>query len=128
MLSHAQAQRYADEGIAVYACHPGDSESRLSRDLGFGGSMGAADSARTPAWLATCAEPGAPSGSYFAHCGVPDTTSIHICAAVQNGRAVGVTVRTAPGSKKLSRCIAAGVRGLSFPSHPRMDVTRTTFE
>ena len=31
-------------------------------------------------------------GSYFGHCGVPDSMHLTICAAVQNGRAVGVTV------------------------------------
>ena len=67
-------------------------------------------------------------GSYFSHCGVPDSTAIHICAAVQNGRAVGVTVTTTPRNRAIERCVAGAVRGLSFPSHPRMDVTRTTFE
>ncbi|MEQ9321919.1 MAG: hypothetical protein RIF41_22310 [Polyangiaceae bacterium] len=67
-------------------------------------------------------------GSYFSHCGVPESTAIHICAAVQNGRAVGVTVTTTPRSRAIERCVAGAVRGLGFPSHPRMDVTRTTFE
>jgi hypothetical protein len=67
------------------------------------------------------------SGSYFSHCGVPDSVGIHICAAVQNGRAVGVTVTTKPRNPKMEACIAAGVRGLKFPSHPKLDVTRTTF-
>lgn len=67
-------------------------------------------------------------GTYFGHCGVPDAMRVHICAAVQNGVAVGVTVTTDPGSAKIASCIATAVRGLSFPSHPRMDVTQTTFE
>lgn len=66
-------------------------------------------------------------GSYFSSCGVPSSMSIHICAAVQNGRAVGVSVRTTPPSPKHQACIAGGVRRLSFPSHPKLDVTRTTF-
>ena len=66
-------------------------------------------------------------GSYFAHCGVPDSTGLSICAAVQNGRAVGVTVTARPRSPGLERCVAASVRGLSFPSNPKLDVTRTTF-
>lgn len=66
-------------------------------------------------------------GSYFAHCGVPDSMGINICAAVQNGRAVGVTVTTKPRDPRIQSCIAAGVRGLSFPSHPKLDVSRTTF-
>jgi hypothetical protein len=66
-------------------------------------------------------------GGYFAHCGVPDSMSLNICAAVQNGRAVGVTVHTKPPDRRIQACVAAGVRGLSFPAHPKLDVTRTSF-
>jgi len=66
-------------------------------------------------------------GSYFAHCGVPDAMGINICAAVQNGRAVGVTVTTKPRDPRIQSCIAAGVRGLSFPSNPKLDVSTTNF-
>jgi len=66
-------------------------------------------------------------GSYFAHCGVPNSMSVSICAAVQNGRAVGVSVYTKPRNGRISGCVAASVRGLRFPSNPRLDVTRTTF-
>ena len=66
-------------------------------------------------------------GSYFAHCGVPDSAKISICAAVQNGRAVGVTVVVTPRNRGVEGCIAAGVRGLSFPSNPKLDVTHTNF-
>ena len=66
-------------------------------------------------------------GSYFAHCGVPDSMNLNICAAVQNGRAVGVTVSTKPPDRRVQSCVAAGVRGLSFPSHPKLDVSRTSF-
>ncbi len=67
------------------------------------------------------------SGSYFVGCGVPDSMSINICAAVQNGRAVGVTVTTSPSNPRVASCINASVRRLNFPSHPKLDVTRTTF-
>jgi eukaryotic-like serine/threonine-protein kinase len=66
-------------------------------------------------------------GSYFGHCGVPDSMNINICAAVQNGRAVGVTVTTRPPDRRAQSCIAAAVRGLRFPSNPKLDVTRTQF-
>ena len=66
-------------------------------------------------------------GSYFAHCGVSDSAKINICAAVQNGRAVGVTVVVTPRNPGAASCIAAGVRGLSFPSNPKLDVTHTSF-
>jgi len=67
-------------------------------------------------------------GGYFRHCGVPGSMGVRICAAVQNGQAVGVTVTTSPRSGKVGRCIANAVRGLGFPSHPRMDVTTTVFK
>jgi hypothetical protein len=66
-------------------------------------------------------------GTYFGHCGVPSSMTVSICAAVQNGRAVGVSVSTTPRDGRISSCVSSAVRGLSFPSHPRLDVTRTTF-
>ncbi len=66
-------------------------------------------------------------GTYLNSCGVPSSMSVNICAAVQNGRAVGVTVTTNPPNKGISSCVANAVRALSFPSHPRLDVTNTTF-
>jgi hypothetical protein len=66
-------------------------------------------------------------GGYFSHCGVPFSMNVNICAAVQNGRAVGVTVTTQPSDPKKAACIASAVRGLSFPTHPKLDVTRTRF-
>jgi hypothetical protein len=66
-------------------------------------------------------------GSYFSHCGVPHSMAVNICAAVQNGRAVGVTVSTRPSDSKKVSCITNAVRNLSFPSHPKLDVTRTAF-
>jgi eukaryotic-like serine/threonine-protein kinase len=67
------------------------------------------------------------NGSYLGGCGVPDSMSVSICAAVQNGRAVGVTVSTNPRNPKVSSCVSGAVRRLSFPSHPKLDVTRTSF-
>jgi eukaryotic-like serine/threonine-protein kinase len=66
-------------------------------------------------------------GTYLNGCGVPSNMSVNICAAVQNGRAVGVTVTTNPPNKGIASCISGAVRGLPFPSHPRLDVTNTTF-
>jgi hypothetical protein len=66
-------------------------------------------------------------GDYFSHCGAPDATRIEICAAVQAGRAIGVTVRTKPGNPGVADCIARAVRSIVFPSHRRLDVVHTTF-
>jgi hypothetical protein len=66
-------------------------------------------------------------GSYLNSCGVPSNMTVNVCAAVQNGHAVGVTVSTSPSNPGIASCIAGRVRGLPFPSHPRLDVARTTF-
>ncbi|MBK8254507.1 MAG: hypothetical protein IPK82_17795 [Polyangiaceae bacterium] len=66
-------------------------------------------------------------GTYLNSCGVPPSMAVNVCAAVQNGRAVGVTVTTDPPNPGISSCIAGQVRSMGFPSHPRLDVTRTSF-
>ena len=52
MLSTAFAERLADRNICVNACHPGDVNSTLSNDLGFGGHQSPEEGADTPLWLA----------------------------------------------------------------------------
>ena len=66
-------------------------------------------------------------GSYFDGCRVPARYEVSICAAVQNGQVLGATVRTSPRAPRLERCIDEEVRSLSFPMHPRLDVTTTVF-
>jgi hypothetical protein len=66
------------------------------------------------------------TGSYLNACGVPESMSVSVCAAIQNGRAVGVTVTTKPRSAKAS-CISRQIRNLRFPSNPKLDITRTNF-
>lgn len=66
MLTVAYAKRFADDGITVNACHPGDVRSQLSRDLGFGGHESPEQGARTPVWLATQLVGGEVTGRYFA--------------------------------------------------------------
>ena len=67
------------------------------------------------------------TGSYLNTCGVPSSMAVSVCAAIQNGRAVGVTVTTKPRDGGKSACIANQIRRLSFPSNPKLDVTRTSF-
>ncbi len=66
------------------------------------------------------------SGSYFSHCGVPSNVAVNICVAVQAGKAVGVTVSTSPNHSSRA-CISKAVRGMRFPSHPKLDVVRVAF-
>lgn len=67
------------------------------------------------------------SGAYLNGCGLPASTGVDVCVAVQNGRAVGVTVRTQPSNPGVASCISGHLRAMSFPSHPKLDVTRTHF-
>jgi hypothetical protein len=67
-------------------------------------------------------------GSYLNACGVPPTMSVSICAAVQNGRAVGVSVNTKPRNAGIASCVSGQIRGMAFPAHPRLDVARTHFK
>jgi hypothetical protein len=67
------------------------------------------------------------NGAYLNACGVPSHMAVSVCAAVQNGRAVGVTVRTTPSNPGIESCVRGQVMQKSFPSHPRMDVVTTTF-
>jgi NAD(P)-dependent dehydrogenase (short-subunit alcohol dehydrogenase family) len=67
MLTVAFAERLQSHGVAVNACHPGDVNSNLSNDLGFGGHESPRDGARTPAWLATDPAGQQNTGKYFEH-------------------------------------------------------------
>jgi NAD(P)-dependent dehydrogenase (short-subunit alcohol dehydrogenase family) len=65
MLTVAFSQRLEPYDIAVNACHPGDVNSKLSNDLGFGGSESPKAGARTPVWLATDPAGQEQTGEYF---------------------------------------------------------------
>lgn len=67
------------------------------------------------------------TGSYLNACGVPSSMGVSICAAIQNGRAVGVTVTTTPRNGSIAGCISGQIRNLRFPSNPKLDITRTNF-
>jgi NAD(P)-dependent dehydrogenase (short-subunit alcohol dehydrogenase family) len=65
MLTVIQAERLSARGIDVNVCHPGDVNSRLSNDLGFGGSDTSEVGARTPAWLATSVDVEGETGGWY---------------------------------------------------------------
>ena len=67
MLTVAFAERLRPHGVTVNACHPGDVNSSLSKDLGFGGHESPQAGARTPAWLATDPIGQQETGKYFEH-------------------------------------------------------------
>jgi len=65
MLSSFFAEQYAQMSISVNACHPGDVNSKLSNDLGFGGHQTPQQGAETPVWLASSETVEGISGKYF---------------------------------------------------------------
>ena len=66
MLVAAWAVQLSADGITINACHPGDVNSQLSNNLGFGGSQSPDQGADTPVWLATEPIGGDRTGRYFA--------------------------------------------------------------
>jgi len=67
MLSVAFSEKLQVYGISVNACHPGDVNSKLSADLGFGGHESPDQGAATPVWLATQSIGVEMTGRYFEH-------------------------------------------------------------
>lgn len=67
MLSVAFAEKLKPHQICVNACHPGDVNSTLSNNLGFGGHETPNQSAETPVWLATQPTAQQNCGRYYEH-------------------------------------------------------------
>lgn len=67
------------------------------------------------------------NGAYLDPCSVPTSSKLRICAAVQNGHAVGVTVASEPAAPELEVCIAKEVRKLTFPANAKLDLVNVQF-
>ena len=65
MLTVAFADKLKCDGISVNACHPGEVNSKLSNNLGFGGHESPDRGAQTPVWLATDRVGQSSTGRYF---------------------------------------------------------------
>lgn len=66
-------------------------------------------------------------GRYLNACNVKANWGVTVCAAIQNGAAAGVSVRTTPASIETADCIAKEIREIVFPPSPTMDIIETTF-
>ncbi|MCC6646005.1 MAG: hypothetical protein IT374_10595 [Polyangiaceae bacterium] len=66
-------------------------------------------------------------GEYLTACEVPTDVSVEVCAAVKEGRALGVTIVMSPANPDLEKCVSARVRELGFPVSSKLDVVRTRF-
>lgn len=96
--------------------------ARNNEQLTIGGARGPADITREA--YASILQ----NGRYLAGCSIPDRTVFEICAAVKDGRAVGITIVSSPASPELNGCVRKAVGRLKFPSNPRLDVTHTRFD
>ncbi|KAK8857884.1 hypothetical protein M9Y10_012982 [Tritrichomonas musculus] len=67
MLSSAFSEILKDKNVMVNSCHPGDVNSKLSNDLGFGGSESPDEGAATPVYVATSDKLKDVTGKYFEH-------------------------------------------------------------
>ncbi len=82
MLTVAFADKLKEDGIKVNACHPGDVNSKLSNNLGYGGYELPEKGAETPIWLASSVEAQSFSGKYF------EDKNEKICQFSQNKEAI----------------------------------------
>jgi hypothetical protein len=124
---------------AYLAEHPAADTQQTAGDAGDAGAAQVQDSATADAGaLARTTEEAATlsteaygavlsHGSYFVHCEAPETLDIKICAAIQHGRALGVTVETNPSDPRVTACIDGAVRRLRFLVSSQMELTRTFF-
>jgi len=96
--------------------------ARNNEQLNIGGPRGAADITREA--YASILQ----NGRYLAGCSIPERTVFEICAAVKDGRAVGITIASSPPSPELNRCVRKAVARLQFPQNSRLDVTHTRFD
>ncbi|HZU84094.1 MAG TPA: hypothetical protein VE987_14295, partial [Polyangiaceae bacterium] len=72
---------------------------------------------------------GAPmrTSSFFARCGLPDSSNADVCVAVKHGKPIGVSVTVTPANKRVAACIDRSTRRLAFPDSDNLDVIHQKF-
>ncbi len=69
------------------------------------------------------------NGIYLRECDVGDDLAVDVCAAIREGRVVGVTIQTAPHRPAVARCLARAVLAIELEdAEPTLDVTQVRFE
>jgi hypothetical protein len=66
-------------------------------------------------------------GTFLDACGVPSSTHVTVKVAIQNGRAVGISVYPTPPSREIAGCVERHVRGIQWPSNAKMDSFVTSY-
>lgn len=67
------------------------------------------------------------NAAFISGCGAPDSMKVTVKVAVKNGRAIGVSVYSNPSNASVAACVDRHVRGLGWPSNPKMDSFTTTY-
>jgi hypothetical protein len=109
-----------DAPVAVSSCEA--AIARNNEQLTIGGPRAAPDITRE-AYAGILQ-----NGRYLSGCSIPERTVFEICAAVKDGRAVGITIVSNPASPALNSCVRRAVSRLKFPQNSRLDVTHTRFD
>jgi hypothetical protein len=92
-----------------------------NQEISVGGPKGGPD--------LTDSQLGAPmrNASFISGCGAPESMKVTVRVAVQNGRAVGVSVYPNPPSPAVASCVDRHVRALGWPPNAKMDFFTTTY-
>lgn len=92
-----------------------------NQEISMGGAKGGPD--------LTDAQLGAPmrNAAFISGCGAPESMKVTVRVAVQNGRAVGVSVYPNPANAAVAQCVDRHVRALSWPANAKMDFFTTTY-
>ncbi len=67
------------------------------------------------------------NAGFISACGAPDSMKVTVKVAIKNGHAVGVSVYCNPPDAKVASCVDHAVRGIGWPSNPKMDSFTTTY-
>ncbi|MGH7285779.1 MAG: hypothetical protein ACRELY_30030 [Polyangiaceae bacterium] len=67
------------------------------------------------------------NGGFISGCGAPESMKVEVRVAIKLGRAIGVTVVTNPPNQGVTSCIDHAVRGMGWPSSPKMDSFKTNY-
>ena len=67
------------------------------------------------------------NGGFVSGCGAPNDMKVTVRVAVKNGHAVGVSVATNPPNGGVASCVDRHVRGLSWPTSPKLDSFTTVY-
>ncbi|HSO37695.1 MAG TPA: hypothetical protein VLT33_34450 [Labilithrix sp.] len=92
-----------------------------NQEISMGGPKGGPD--------LTDGQLGAPmrNASFISGCGAPESMKVTVRVAVQNGRAVGVSVYPNPANAAVAQCVDRHVRALGWPPNAKMDFFTTTY-